>query len=232
MFNYYIVSLIFLFVACFGVVLGEQSPILEMNPNYFLVKEDPHHRHRLILSGAYELWKQSHSGQLKTFWEFLEKEEPLLRHAFPELYDPHYHMVWLAPEERQPYEAKFFQDEEGNISLYLDSEGIVQEGKRIFVLQNGKFYAATEERYRLHHPSLVAGEGVSSVGTFKIKDGKIHAIAFTSGHYRPSLKYTFATIHALEERGLDLQALSFAYFIEGDPLRHRASYHELMELED
>lgn len=187
---------------------------IPLDSRYQLEIEDSYHRPINILKPVYTIWEAEWQNAYPSFWEFLDQEKGYLKLEHSILYDSNYYLVWLDQTERKEYELTFNQNNSGSIQAFSTREGMLDDGKWMYVQIGDRFYAGKEKKYRFHHISLCAGEPVNCAGTFTIKEGKLSALSTISGHYRPDVKQGQNFLEALQNIfELDLSGLKMTYYL-------------------
>lgn len=237
--SYYFMMFKLIFLGCFllyGPAVSAWNPdeIIHLDHRYCLEIDDPHHRPINMLSPVHSLWENQWKDIYPDFWEFLEMEKKHLQETYPALYDPAYHLVWLNEEERLEYEAFFVQDGNHCIHVWTPREGILKDGKWMYVQIGAHFFAGMERKYRFHHISLSGGHSVHGAGTFTIKNGRLASISTVSGHYRPTIAHGLNCINALQTLfNLDLSGLKMTYctVIGGEVVKSKVDIEEFLTMD-
>lgn len=180
---------------------------LPVDPRYRLEVEDPLHRHAEVLAAPFAQWKQVNNTAL-SFWDFLEEQ----KEHFPNALNPRFQIQWLTDTERTAYQIHFSQDEAG-IHLSTSRTGTIEEGKWMFVLMNDHFYAAREEKYKVHHTTLSSGNDVAAAGEFSIKNSTLAKISFVSGHYRTRISHGQNCLRYMQTLNLKLDSNTIKYHL-------------------
>lgn len=220
--------LIFNIFLLFTELNAEKLPV---GKDYELEIADPYHRHIHILSPIHTLWENSWKSTNDNFWDFLEQERSWLEWISPALYESSYHMVWLEDDAAKiPFATSFHQDAAGDIVISTPAEGLLPDGKWMYVQMDDTFLLAREKKFQFHHTSLSAGQPVDSAGTFTIKGGKLHKISLVSGHYRPKVIHGHYCLQKMGEQGLDLAGLQITYCVvqEGIVIKRKVSIEDFL----
>jgi len=86
----------------------------------------------------------------------------------------------------------------------------VGSGVWIFVLSfDYKLYVAQKIPGRLHHSSFLAGRATRAAGNIVVQDGKLLAVAGTSGHYRPTPENVEKMKEWLSRKGVKMQDVTW-----------------------
>ncbi|HYD56690.1 MAG TPA: hemagglutinin repeat-containing protein [Burkholderiales bacterium] len=88
----------------------------------------------------------------------------------------------------------------------FDTRGRPDQQGAIFVMDaEGRLYATTEqERGKVHHSSLLAGEPIAMAGELRVENGELTTINNMSGHYRPDLDQFRQMNEHLKSQKVDL----------------------------
>lgn len=184
------------------------SSLLALQPEYKIEVQDPFHRHCSIFRPVMDRWVKS---ELQTKIDFLDYVKEV-QNEFPDLNDSQLHMVWLDAKTRENYCGTFANNDQGNLTVSTPNAGHITSGKWMFVLMEGKFYLAQEEKFRFHHSSLSAGEPVTSAGTFSFKNGEVVGLSIISGHYKPSQASGEELLRCLIDSGFKIDNIKFSYY--------------------
>lgn len=174
--------------------------------------EDPHHRHRVFLAPVHLIWNKKYKDQID-FWSFLETKKNELEVEFPQLYDSNYFMPILDQVGREIYLATFNSLEDGQVSIATKNDGVLGDGKWLYVCLKDKFYVAKEKKYQFHHISLSGGEDVVAAGSFYIKQGRVHELSLSSGHYHPTPLNGAHCLKILHSKEINISSWMVSYRI-------------------
>jgi hypothetical protein len=75
--------------------------------------------------------------------------------------------------------------------------------RAIYVMdEKGNIYASKQERGKIHHSSILAGEPVAGAGEIEVYKGELQYINRGSGHYEPTPEMLQQTVDELRANGL------------------------------
>lgn len=123
---------------------------------------------------------------------------------------------YFSPSEKMAYEI-FIRD-----GLFVNREGErmdspfdeslegLQQGLIVIDRDLRIYFMNREERGRIHHSSLAAGEDILFAGTAGFVNGQLRELSNSSGHYKPSTEQTLLALRRLHQQGANLKALQLS----------------------
>lgn len=184
-------------------------PVVELDKDYALEKQDPLHRWAPELNGALAEYKLN--GSTMPFFDWASKFHPKIRQV-----------KYLTESEREPYKVDFSDPHNPVNKTKKDYSPKPGEKKSmlIFVMtENGDFYMHQKNSedmmpYGFNHSSFFAGEPVAGMGMLHFNhQGKLVAIDNYSGHYKPKTEQVLNVMDSLMRKGVDLSKLSYEHRI-------------------
>jgi hypothetical protein len=123
------------------------------------------------------------------------------------------------------YDNGYFVDAKGTkLDSKFDTEALSFEEALIVVSKSYHIYVyPRDERGRIHHSSILAGEDVMFAGMAAFSGGRIRVLTDRSGHYAPPPEYTRWFIRLLWRTGVDLSGMT----LMGRAAQHFGSTHAM-----
>lgn len=120
---------------------------------------------------------------------------------------------YFSSSERDQHEifirsGKFYDVNGRELNSVFDAEALSFEDALLVIDKESRMYILKgEERGRLHHSSLMAGDDVLFAGTIAFMDGHVRHLSDSSGHYKPEPWRTRRIVRLLRDRGVDLSPM-------------------------